>query len=265
METALRGQIVVFAGPSLPLERRPHDPGFTWCPPAVAGDAWGLSGRSPRAVVLIDGLFDDSPAIRHNELLVLIAQGIPLIGAASMGALRAAELHSLGMIGVGRIFAAFAGGRLEGDDEVALLHGPADWDWVPLTTPLVNVRATLWEAVRQRVIGGADARAILRLAQATFYKRRTWPALLEALQAQGTLAAERCERFGNWLARGAVDLKQADALAALDHARIVGTQPPRPMPPDTLFAQELRRSVSERSGRPGAVLQNSTPKTKPEF
>ena len=43
-----------------------------------------------------------------------------------MGALRAAELHAFGMRGVGRIFEAFRDGELEDDDEVAVVHGPAE-------------------------------------------------------------------------------------------------------------------------------------------
>ena len=81
--------------------------------------------------MLIDGLFDASPAVRHKELLQLMARGVPVIGAASMGALRAAELAPFGMIGVGRIFTAYAAGALVGDDEVALLHGPEELGWTP--------------------------------------------------------------------------------------------------------------------------------------
>ena len=48
-----------------------------------------------------------------------MAAGTQVFGAASMGALRAAELAPFGMIGVGAIFAAYRDGRLTGDDEVA--------------------------------------------------------------------------------------------------------------------------------------------------
>lgn len=40
--------------------------------------------------------------------------------------LRAAELHSFGMEGVGRILESYRDGILTDDDEVALVHGPAD-------------------------------------------------------------------------------------------------------------------------------------------
>ena len=48
-----------------------------------------------------------------------------------MGALRAAELHVFGMVGVGRVFELFRDGLLEDDDEVAVAHGPADSGYQP--------------------------------------------------------------------------------------------------------------------------------------
>ena len=46
------------------------------------------------------------------------------MGASSMGALRAAELSQFGMVGIGEVYQAFKLGRLEDDDEVAIVHGP---------------------------------------------------------------------------------------------------------------------------------------------
>jgi hypothetical protein len=40
-----------------------------------------------------------------------------------MGALRAAELHTFGMVGVGRVFEGYRDGVYEDDDEVAVVHG----------------------------------------------------------------------------------------------------------------------------------------------
>lgn len=241
----LDGRIVVFAGPSLPPAVRPADPIFAWLAPAMAGDAIALGAARPRAVVLIDGLFDVSPAIRHKELLVLMARGVPLIGGASMGALRAAELHSRGMIGVGRIFDAFANGRLTGDDEVAVLHGPADWDWAPLTEALVNVRATVLSAVRAGVVDVGAGRRILAAARNFFYKDRTWPRVLKALAGAGALSPAQSRALEDWLPSGGVNLKQIDALACLERALLVDPSQlePRPFPPMTAFATYLADQV----------------------
>ena len=123
--------IVVHAGPSLAGWERPRRPDVVWLPPAVAGDALRAERFNPRVFVLIDGLFDDRCAIRHNELLQLLSRGVRVVGGASMGALRATELRAFGMAGGGRICEAYLDGRLVGDDEVALLHGPAEFGWAP--------------------------------------------------------------------------------------------------------------------------------------
>jgi hypothetical protein len=254
--TDVSGRVAIFAGPSLPVDTRPDDPRLVWLGPAAAGDAYALARSRPRAVALIDGLFDAWPAIRHRELLDLMAAGVPVIGGASMGALRAAELQPYGMIGVGRIFAAYMDGRLTGDDEVALLHGPEALGWAALTEALVNVRATLQRAVRERVIAAESARAALRVGQALFYKERTWTSLCDSLARSPTHAATALA-LREWLPAGRVNLKQTDALACVSAAlglceRVVDS--PRPslsLPPRGPFAQALADQVSRGVTGPG--------------
>ena len=69
-------------------------------------------------IAIIDGYFERMAAVWHKEILVALEKGIAVWGAASMGALRAAELAPFGMVGVGAIYQAFslymrrrAGGR----------------------------------------------------------------------------------------------------------------------------------------------------------
>lgn len=234
--------VVVFAGPSLPPVARPGDARFEWRPPAVAGDACALLADPPGALVLIDGLFDERPAIRHKELLELMAAGTAVIGGASMGALRAAELHTFGMVGVGRIFRAYASGAWDGDDEVALAHGPAEWDYAPFSEPLANVRATLAAAVRAHLFPAATARLLLGVAVSQFYKRRTWTGVVAAARARPSIPGELLDRFDRWLPTHRVDLKRLDALACLDAAgKLDATTVPPPAPPATPFSDELRR------------------------
>jgi len=205
-----------------------------------------IDARMCRAVVLIDGVFDRIPAVRHKELMLLMSRGVPVIGAASMGALRAAELGACGMIGVGRIFDAYASGRLVRDDEVALLHAPAQLGWAPLTEPLVNVRATLLRAVRARIAPVAVARDLLTLASAVFYKERTWPGLLDAARAAGVAPAE-LERLAGWLPAHRVDLKRADAQAALRYVLTMEIPALRaPPPPATSFSAALAEQLAWR-------------------
>jgi hypothetical protein len=72
---------------------------------------------------LIDGIFYHDLSVWHKELVYALIKGIVCIGAASMGALRAAELHRYGMIGVGKIFERYRDGE-EDDSLVALSFDP---------------------------------------------------------------------------------------------------------------------------------------------
>ncbi len=237
-------RVHVFAGPSLPPPRRPADARLAWHAPARAGDMLVLEAAPGDRVVLIDGLFDAWPAVRHKELLILLAREVAVIGAASMGALRAAELSAFGMSGVGDIFRAYADGRLTGDDEVALLHGPERLRWAAMTEPLVNVRATLARAVRARVLGPAEARRLRAIAGEIFYPRRTWAAVLEVAAAEG-LGGGVLARFERWLPGGRIDLKALDAERAVAFALMADLpRVPRAAPRATRFTEALWRDVA---------------------
>ena len=237
-------ETVVFAGPSCPPSMRRQYSSLSWRDPVVAGDMLRLLSDPPKCVVIIDGLFDQRPAVRHKEILLLLSQGVHVLGGASMGALRAAELSAFGMVGVGQIYRAYSDGRLTGDDEVALLHGPGEFDWTPLTVPLVNVRATLVAATRARVLPVGAARRMLQVSAAIFYQHRTWEGLTSAWIDDGRLAPPP-NAFLQWLTAGVVDIKRLDAADCIHTAIRIAPQPASatPPPPDTLFTRALSRSA----------------------
>src|SRR5215207_9624276 len=136
---------IVFSGPSLPLSAVPQRPDLEWRPPLRQGDLRRAAMEGPDVLGVVDGYFETSPTVWHEEILFALDRGIAVYGAASIGALRAAELRTYGMIGVGRIFEWFRDGTLKDDDEVALLHGPPELGFLPLTEAMVNVRATVQE------------------------------------------------------------------------------------------------------------------------
>ena len=84
--------IPVFVGPSLPL--RGGRTGRSNGSPRRRRDVLAWLDRPPARLCLIDGLFDSCPAPWHKELLPAHGPGTLVFGASSMGALRAAELHS---------------------------------------------------------------------------------------------------------------------------------------------------------------------------
>lgn len=227
--------IPVFAGPSLPASARPPGP-FDWRPPAGAGDLIDLLDRPPARLCLIDGFFDSRAAPWHKELLWLMARGTIVFGAASIGALRAAELHPFGLIGIGAIFRAFAADRLQGDDEVALVHAPEALGWRPLTVPMVEVRATLVAAVHDRLISRLVARRMRDRVHELHFDVRDWPAMRSACAGELVDGAT----FDALAARH-VPLKRQDALACVT-AAVSWNAPARRTapPPDTCFIRRLQ-------------------------
>jgi hypothetical protein len=107
--------------------------------------------RQPQAIGIIDGYFHRVPAVWHKEILWAMSEGIHVFGSASMGALRASELHRYGMIGVGRVFETYRDGRLEDDDEVVVMHSPESFGY-HIASGQWSVSITL-RAPRKRVIG----------------------------------------------------------------------------------------------------------------
>src|SRR5882672_7236778 len=139
---------IIFAGPSLPPAVRSSFPALEWRPPVRQGDLYLAALEHPGIIGVIDGYFELVPTVWHKEILWAMAAGIHVYGAASIGALRAVELAPFGMRGIGRVYEDFRDGVLQDDDEVAVLHGPAELGYPPVTEAMVNIRATLAAAAR---------------------------------------------------------------------------------------------------------------------
>ena len=211
---------IVFAGPSLHGSMRAPPHGVELRPPAVLGDVTRAVDDGATVIGLIDGRFETILPVWHKELLWALEKGIAVLGAASMGALRAAELAPFGMRGIGSIYAAFAKGELDADDEVAILHGPAETGFMPLSTALVDIRATLAAAEVAAIVDAATADRLITGAKRLFYKERTWSAVLTTgveATAPAALAA-----LAHWLPQGRIDAKRRDAEELLDVVAEIG-------------------------------------------
>jgi len=234
-------RVVVFLGPSLPVARARGILQADYRPPARKGDIYGVLTSGATTIVLIDGVFHGAPSIWQREILAALDEGIAVLGASSMGALRAAELHSLGMEGHGTIFEWYRDGLITGDDEVALQHADEELGYRALSEPLVNIRATLQRAAREGVLARAEADELVDVAKQTYYPHRSYRALLASPAVQ-RWPAERIRALEDYLRRAAVDLKASDAASVLAHcgrrAR-VDARPPRQAV--DLWAEEFAR------------------------
>jgi hypothetical protein len=180
-------------------------------PPASEGDVLRALGFDPHVIVLIDGAFRRVPAVWHKEILYALACGVHVIGAASMGALRAVELAIYGMVGVGRVFQLFQSGELEDDDEVAVAHAPAELDFQPLSLAMVDVRCALQTATARSEVSVPAAAGAVRVLKGRPYDARTLSVLEEALQMG---AAELAPALV-WLRKNLGSQKREDAIEAL--------------------------------------------------
>src|SRR6185436_349890 len=157
-------------------------------------------------------------SVWHKEIMWAMTQGIHVFGSASMGALRAVELEAFGMEGVGAVFEAFRSGELEDDDEVAVMHGPADSGYRLGSEAMVNIRFTLSRARVAGIVSRTTATELLRIAKELFYPRRAYPDLLRLAREAGLPAAE-LSALQQWLPAGQVNQKRDDARLMLETMR----------------------------------------------
>ncbi|HEY4018025.1 MAG TPA: TfuA-like protein [Pseudonocardiaceae bacterium] len=162
-------------------------PGVVVHPPVAHGDLLRLDLVRGDVVVIVDGYYHQSAPVRHKEILALLAEGVVVVGCASMGALRAAELAEYGMIGNGAVYRMYRDGVLDADDEVALAHAPAP-DYRSFTVPLVVIRHAVSMAVRSGVLDHIDATSIVTVARAVHYTERSWRAMERAVDATDSIA-----------------------------------------------------------------------------
>jgi hypothetical protein len=208
----------VFLGPTLAAADAKAELDAVYLPPVLAGDIFRLQHKRPRVVGIVDGCFEHVPAVWHKEIMWIMAQGVHVFGSAGLGALRAAELDSFGMRGVGRVYQAVKDGTLDRDDEVAVACEEGPDGYRALSEAMVNIRATLEAAQRARIISDATRDALAAVGAALFYRDRTWPALLDAGKPAGADPAE-LGALRRWLPAGRIDQQAGDALAMLREMR----------------------------------------------
>lgn len=207
---------VVFIGPSLSVDEVGRLlPDAVVLPPVAHGDLLRLDVAPGDRVLVIDGFFLQHPPVRHREILDLLDRGVTVAGAASMGALRAAELWPFGMRGVGEVFRLYRDGIVTGDDEVAVVHGPAEEGHRALSVPLVNIRVALRRAVAAGVLSDDEAGLLLGIGRDLPFRRRSYRALERSAPPEAATAV--C-RFLTWHRQDPCDAKSADARLLLSMA-----------------------------------------------
>jgi hypothetical protein len=240
--------LVVYTGPTLSADEvRAALPEAEVRAPVARGDLLARDWRRGDAALVIDGYFRERRSVGHKELLWLLREGVDVVGAASMGALRAAELAPYGMRGVGGVYAMYASEEIDGDDEVGVLHGPAELGYPPRTVALVSLRYGCREGAGTGSFPADSGARVVRAAKELAFTARSWPEIAQQLDEHGSDAAsvrqdlETLSILRREIESGAWDLKRQDALQALTYMCTELDAPdakagphPIPIPPSAL-------------------------------
>jgi hypothetical protein len=122
------------------------------------------------------------------------------------------------MLGHGKIFEGYASGILKDDDEVAVVHGPAEANHIALTDAMVDIRHNVAVAQTENLFSSAEAENIIAHAKSCHFKNRLLADSVAAIFGPSQLPPE----IARWLALRKVGLKEIDASDTLKNlARLV--------------------------------------------
>jgi hypothetical protein len=205
-------KIIIFSGPSISKKEASNILKADYRPPIKRNDILDVINESPDIIGIIDGVFHQSPAVSHKEIMKAIGDGITVVGASSMGALRAAELDDLGMIGIGYVYHEYALGNIETDDDLVLTF-TAD-DFTPVSEALINIEYNLSIAVDENIISEKDKKNILEVGRSLYYPDRTYSRILD----KSNISKDVKNKLNTFF-KTTVDIKKQDAINMLKYIR----------------------------------------------
>ena len=208
---------VVYTGTSISQNDAQKILDADYRPPVRRHDIRRILKSSPEIIGIIDGVFFDSAAVAHREIIEALKSGIIVVGGGSMGALRASELESYGMIGVGKVFEMYRNGIIEADDEVAVTFDVESNE--ALSIPLVNMRMTIEAAKDARLLNSGQAAAIIEIARRLFYPDRNYQNILSESVKTGIITDIEKNKLIDFIKINEVDIKRQDAVLVLEKIR----------------------------------------------
>jgi hypothetical protein len=205
--------IVVYLGPSLSLEKARAILDADYRPPIRRGDLKKALKDGAGIIGIIDGTFFSRSPVSHKEILAVLKKGVTVVGGSSMGALRASELDTFGMVGVGRIYECYRSGLIEADDEVAVTYNPVTGEQI--AEPLVNVRYQLKAAERDGIITRDERAALLSMTADMHYPERVYSNIIRSAIGKKILSPEKATALSKYIEEKPLNLKAEDAVATL--------------------------------------------------
>lgn len=210
-------KVIVFLGPSLKRDKASSILEAEYRPPARKGDLYNIINSKGNGIVigLIDGVFLQDYPPTPIEVYTALQRGIKVVGAASIGALRAVELERYGMIGIGKIFRLYKYRVLEDDDEVAVTF--SEHDYTLHSEAMIDVRYTLYHACKESIISKESKKRLVRIAKSIYFPYRSYDNIIE--KARGLVSDEELNALQNYVRVKRRSLKEEDSIRLLNYLK----------------------------------------------
>lgn len=211
---------IVYLGPTLSREKAIKILDADYRDPAKKGDFLMLSQDSDekKYVGFIDGVFlHDYPPSPIEVYHLATRKNIELIGASSLGALRAVELEKFGMKGIGKIFQLYKNGIINADDEVAVTF--VRENNILQSEAMIDIRFNLFLAYKKGIITNQTKKRIAKIAKNIYFPFRNYEDIIKLTQQQFPSIYNELESFRSYILKNRDSLKARDAIKLLKYLK----------------------------------------------
>jgi hypothetical protein len=213
---------IVYLGPTLRKEEALKILDADYRDPAKKGDFLMLSQDSDekKYVGFIDGVFlHDYPPPPIEVYHLATRKNIELLGASSLGALRAVELEKFGMKGIGKIFQLYKNGIIDADDEVAVTF--VRGSNILQSEAMIDIRFNLFLAYKKGIITNDTKKRFVKIAKGIYFPFRNYEDIINLTQQQYPSIHDELENFRAHILQNRDSLKARDAVKLLKYLKTV--------------------------------------------
>lgn len=213
---------IVYLGPTLSREEAIKILDADYRDPAKKGDFLMLSRDSDekKYVGFVDGVFlHDYPPSPIEVYHLATRKNIELIGASSLGALRAVELEKFGMKGIGKIFQLYKNGIINADDEVAVTF--VQENNILQSEAMIDIRFNLFLAYKKGIITNQTKKRFAKIAKNIYFPFRNYEDIIKLTHQQFPSIYNELESFRSYIQKNRDSLKARDAIKLLKYLKIM--------------------------------------------
>ena len=213
---------IVYLGPTLSREEAIKILDADYRDPAKKGDFLMLSRDSDekKYVGFVDGVFlHDYPPSPIEVYHLATRKNIELIGASSLGALRAVELEKFGMKGIGKIFQLYKNGIINADDEVAVTF--VRENNILQSEAMIDIRFNLFLAYKKGIITNQTKKRFAKIAKNIYFPFRNYEDIIKLTHQQFPSIYNELESFRSYIQKNRDSLKARDAIKLLKYLKIM--------------------------------------------